>query len=172
MGSPGAVRDPGGTERGPGWEQNPGGFVVWRVPDGFASGVGLTLLQLSAKLAGITVCRETVAEASSAVSCAHLGGAPVTGFPMVEIARICKEAAKQEPERHFATPAALVDEIMLTRGEKLATLERWRLNLLRQLGAMNEGMPSRGFSSAFASQLREIEDARHALDPSLTRRHR
>ena len=42
---------------------------------------------------------------------------------MAEIARICKEAAKQEPERHFASPAAIVEEIMLTRGEKLATLE-------------------------------------------------
>ena len=88
---------------------------------------------------------------------------------MAEIARICKEAAKQEPERHFANPAAIVEEVMLTRGEKLATLERWRLNILRQLDATNEGMPSRGFSSAYVRQLRDIDDARRILDPNAAR---
>jgi hypothetical protein len=37
-----------------------------------------------------------------------------------------REFAKQSPETVFGHPSALADEVSLTYGEKLATLERWR----------------------------------------------
>jgi hypothetical protein len=52
---------------------------------------------------------------------------------------------------------------MLTRGEKIATLERWRLEILRQLDAANEGMRTHGRSSKQAKLLDEIEAARQHL---------
>jgi hypothetical protein len=61
---------------------------------------------------------------------------------MAEIARLSRSAAKENPGEIFGTPAALVAEIMLTRGEKLAALERWRRDVLREMTATGEGMPS------------------------------
>ena len=83
---------------------------------------------------------------------------------MPEIARLAKDAAKLNPEQHFPSPGAIVGEVMLTRGEKLATLERWRLNILQQLAAANEGMTTQGYSGESARLLGEIEDARRNLD--------
>jgi hypothetical protein len=48
-----------------------------------------------------------------------------------------REAAKQQPEIWFATPMDIVGHRLLTRGEKIVTLERWRLNLLGELAAAN-----------------------------------
>jgi hypothetical protein len=83
---------------------------------------------------------------------------------MPEIARLNTDAAKLNPERHFASPRDIVTELMLTRGEKIATLERWRLNILQQLAAANEGMATQGFSGENARILNEIETARRNLD--------
>jgi hypothetical protein len=49
---------------------------------------------------------------------------------MSEIGRLCTQRAKEQPERFFAVPKDVIGEVMLTRGEKLATLERWRLRIL------------------------------------------
>ena len=42
-----------------------------------------------------------------------------------------RRLAKQDPERTFNSPLEIVDERLLTRGEKLATLNRWRQTALR-----------------------------------------
>jgi hypothetical protein len=59
---------------------------------------------------------------------------------MSEIARLDTAAAKQQPERSFVNPRALVDEVLLTRGEKLAALERWRTKVLHEMTASDDGM--------------------------------
>lgn len=67
--------------------------------------------------------------------------------------------AKIDPARFFAAPMDLVDEIMLTRGEKMATLERWRTNVLHELAAANEGMETHGASGKLVRVLDEIKVA-------------
>jgi hypothetical protein len=74
-----------------------------------------------------------------------------------------REAAKQEPERAFKGPLEILDEQLLTKGEKLATLERWRRNILDQLRATSEGMASDGESADRTAVLDEIEEAKRRL---------
>jgi hypothetical protein len=52
-----------------------------------------------------------------------------------------RDDAKQSPETTFASPIDIVSEPLLTRGEKLATLERWRQTVFEQLKASGEGTP-------------------------------
>jgi len=67
---------------------------------------------------------------------------------MTEVRALNRDAAKQQPESVFETPLEIVNEILLTKGEKLATLNRWRRSILGELDASNEGMatPSRSRS--------------------------
>jgi hypothetical protein len=81
---------------------------------------------------------------------------------MSQVGRLVTSEAKSNPERFFALPGDLVGEIMLTRGEKLATLERWRLNVLQELAAAGEGMQTYGVGRQ-AQLLDEIETARQRL---------
>jgi hypothetical protein len=74
-----------------------------------------------------------------------------------------REAAKQHPETVFGRPLIILDEHLLTRGEKLATLERWRQNILEQLKATSEGMPADGYSGGRTEVLDEIEEAKRRL---------
>jgi hypothetical protein len=78
---------------------------------------------------------------------------------MAEIARLNTEVAKANPERVFSSPLNIVDELMLTRGEKIATLERWRVNVFQELDAGSEGMRTRGTSARHAVTLSEIDSA-------------
>jgi hypothetical protein len=55
--------------------------------------------------------------------------------------------AKDNPERAFSNPRDIVDEVLMTRGEKLATLSRWRQTVLEELSASGEGMRTHGVSS-------------------------
>lgn len=82
---------------------------------------------------------------------------------MTENKPLDRETAKQEPEAAFERPLEIVDEKLLTRGEKLATLERWRQNILEQLKATGEGMPPDGASAERTGVLEEIEEARRRL---------
>ena len=75
---------------------------------------------------------------------------------MSEVGHLNTEAAKMDPARFFAAPMDLVDEIMLSRGEKMATLERWRAN---ELAAANEGMATHGASGKLVRVLDEIKEA-------------
>jgi hypothetical protein len=82
---------------------------------------------------------------------------------MSTIGQLNVAGAKLDPAKHFTTPQDIVDTVMLTRGEKIATLERWRLEILRQLDAANEGMRTYGRSSKHAKMLDDIEVARQQL---------
>ena len=81
---------------------------------------------------------------------------------MSQVARLVTSEAKSNPERFFSLPSDLVEEVMLTRGEKLATLDRWRLNILQELAAAGEGMQTHGVSRQ-AQLLDQIESARQQL---------
>jgi hypothetical protein len=78
---------------------------------------------------------------------------------MGAIGHIRPEVAKFNPERVFAGPLNVVDEVMLTRGEKIATLERWRQNIFQEINAATEGMQTRGTSSAQSRTLQDIDEA-------------
>jgi hypothetical protein len=78
---------------------------------------------------------------------------------MSEVGHLNTEAAKMDPARFFAAPMDLVDEIMLSRGEKMATLERWRAKALHELAAANEGMATHGASGKLVRVLDEIKEA-------------
>ncbi|MEZ5817357.1 MAG: hypothetical protein R3D44_09770 [Hyphomicrobiaceae bacterium] len=78
---------------------------------------------------------------------------------MAEIARLSRSAAKANPGQTFAHPAALVAEVMLTRGEKLGALERWRQDVLQEMSATGEGMRTEPRSGRLPRLLREIDEA-------------
>ena len=63
-----------------------------------------------------------------------------------------RSLAKQDPEGTFESPFGIVDEQLFTRGEKLATLNRWRQSILEELIALGEGKRAR--------LLDEIDEAR------------
>jgi hypothetical protein len=66
-----------------------------------------------------------------------------------------RSLAKQDPEGSFQSPLGIVEEDLFTRGEKIATLERWREAILEELVASGLGERAR--------ILCEIEEARHRL---------
>ncbi len=66
--------------------------------------------------------------------------------------------AKQDPEGNFDSPLGIVDEMLFTRGEKIATLNRWRSSIIDELSASGLGERAR--------ILCEIEEARHRLSGS------
>ena len=66
-----------------------------------------------------------------------------------------RSLAKQDPEGTFTSPFGIVDEQLFTRGEKLATLNRWRQSILAELIALGEGKRAR--------LLNEIDEARSRL---------
>jgi hypothetical protein len=82
---------------------------------------------------------------------------------MTESKPLDRQAAKQWPETIFKRPVEILDAELLTRGEKLATLERWRQNILEQLRATSEGMPADGYSGVRTEVLDEIEVAKRRL---------
>jgi hypothetical protein len=71
------------------------------------------------------------------------------------ITKLNRSLAKQDPEGNFDNPSVIVDEAMFTRGEKIATLNRWREAILEELVASGLGEKAR--------ILCEIEEARHRL---------
>ena len=64
---------------------------------------------------------------------------------MTDVRSLNRDVAKQQPADVFATPLEIVNEVLLTKGEKLATLERWRMSVLDELKASDEGMATRGY---------------------------
>lgn len=78
---------------------------------------------------------------------------------MAEIARITPHIAKYDPERAFETPHDIVGHALMTRGEKIATLGRWRASILQQISAASEGMHTRGFSADLSKRLSHVDDA-------------
>jgi hypothetical protein len=83
---------------------------------------------------------------------------------MTERAALNRDVAKQQPENVFKSPLDLVNEVLLTKGEKLATLLRWRLHILDELNASDEGMATRGYTGGQLAVLEEIEQAKGRLE--------
>jgi hypothetical protein len=83
---------------------------------------------------------------------------------MAEKRALDREAAKEQPQNIFSSPLEIVDEELFTKGEKLATLERWRQGVLEQLAATSEGMPTAGVSANHMKVLDEIEEAKRRLN--------
>ena len=83
---------------------------------------------------------------------------------MTEVRALNREAAKQQPESVFESPLEIVNEILLTKGEKLATLSRWRRSILGVLDASYEGMATHGYASEQLTVLEEIEQAKAHLN--------
>ena len=83
---------------------------------------------------------------------------------MTENNPLDREAAKQDPQRVFKRPLEILDEQLLTKGKKLATLERWRQSILEEPRATSEGMPTDGDSAELTGVLDEIEDSKRLLD--------
>jgi hypothetical protein len=66
--------------------------------------------------------------------------------------------AKRNPERVFDSPSDIVDEKLLTRGEKLGTLDRWRQSILaQQAGYGAEQRRGLGASSQLLGQIEEAK---------------
>lgn len=84
---------------------------------------------------------------------------------MPEISRLSIERARLEPEAVFAHPDELVAEILLTRGQKIAALGRWRQHLEAKIRAAEEGMlpPDPHEIEADATMLRAVIEAEGAL---------
>jgi hypothetical protein len=74
-----------------------------------------------------------------------------------------RDFAKHNPESTFQSPFEIVEERLFTRGEKIATLNRWRQSVLEELRASGEGMRTHGISFRRARLLEQIEAARNQL---------
>jgi hypothetical protein len=72
------------------------------------------------------------------------------GESMPVIGALDRGMANRRPERAFVAPDAIVDEVLLTSGEKLAALERWRLNI-------------RNDATGATDTLRQIEEAKRRI---------
>jgi hypothetical protein len=75
------------------------------------------------------------------------------------VTKMNRSLAKQDPEGNFASPFGIVEEPMFTRGEKIATLNRWRRAILEELVAAGEVKRAR--------LLHEIEEARCRLSSAV-----
>jgi hypothetical protein len=76
---------------------------------------------------------------------------------MSEIMRIEPEKARQDPEAVFDRPADIENEVGLTRGQKIATLRRWEVDVTRRLKSTDEGMPPNDENADDADLLKEIK---------------
>lgn len=76
---------------------------------------------------------------------------------MAEIVKIDSEKARFDPESVFSRPRLVAEEAALTRGQKIATLERWEKQVLERLAATSEGMPANDSSAHEADLLAEIK---------------
>jgi len=85
------------------------------------------------------------------------------GMQMTEVRALNRDTAKQMPESVFESPLEIVNEILLTRGEKLATLNRWLRSILGELDASNEEMATLGYAGEQLTVLEAIEQAKARL---------
>jgi hypothetical protein len=71
------------------------------------------------------------------------------------VTKLNRSLAKLDPKGNFDSPFGIVDETMFTRGEKIATLNRWRQAILEELIALGQEKRAR--------LLGEIEEAKGQL---------
>ncbi len=83
---------------------------------------------------------------------------------MSTIMNLNTDKARLEPDTVFAHPDELVAQEGLTRGQKIAALERWELTLQDRLRATDEGMaPPAGQTADEAELIEAIAGALKAL---------
>ena len=82
---------------------------------------------------------------------------------MTEIARISLDLARYEPSRAFGSPGNLVASTALTRGQKIAALERWWMQIQDQIKASGEGMPANQWTEVDLGILDLIQEALNRL---------
>ena len=78
---------------------------------------------------------------------------------MATVSKLTRNDAKLDPSAAFESPDSIVNEILMTRGEKIATLQRWRDDVLLQMRATDEGMQTRRTSATNSELLQGIEAA-------------
>lgn len=78
---------------------------------------------------------------------------------MSELLSINPQAAKFDPAAEFDTPADLIASSGLTRGQKIAALERWAQQILDRLAATSEGMATQQTSGADTARLDDVNAA-------------
>lgn len=76
-----------------------------------------------------------------------------------EILSINTQAARFDPSSEFEAPAALVESVGLTRGQKIAALERWAIQIKDRLAATSEGMATQMASAHDTAELDEVNAA-------------
>ncbi len=78
---------------------------------------------------------------------------------MAEIMHINSTQAVSDPETAFEHPHDIAEHIGLTRGQKIAALERWNFNVRARLDAVSEGMTTRpdGSYDSDSQLARELE---------------
>ena len=84
---------------------------------------------------------------------------------MTKIMQINSTQAVADPETAFEHPGEIADHVGLTRGQKIAALERWIFSVRARLDAVSEGMTSRpdGAYSADSQLAGELERTLEAL---------
>ena len=83
---------------------------------------------------------------------------------MSTIMNLNTDKARLEPDAVFAHPDELVAQEGLTRGQKIAALERWELTLQDRLRATDEGMaPPAGQTADEAVLIEAVAGALKAL---------
>ncbi len=75
---------------------------------------------------------------------------------MSQISHINMDTARFDPEREFGTPDKLVASIAMTRGQKIAALERWSQQVPDRMKASSEGMPTHRTSGSDHTLLEQI----------------
>ncbi len=86
---------------------------------------------------------------------------------MSEIGSIRPGVAKNDPASVYRSPLDIVNEVMLTRGEKIGTLERWRQSVMQQMAATDDGMRTEGVADTLAATLGDIGKAIAILKASV-----
>ena len=83
---------------------------------------------------------------------------------MPEIARINMEKARFDPENEFGTPEKLAGCIAMTRGQKIASLQRWEMQIRDRFKRvpMREDTERATRDSALLEQIRQALDGLRA----------
>lgn len=82
---------------------------------------------------------------------------------MVEVLRINTQKALHDPASVFGSPEALASEIALTRGQKIATLQRWEEQVCERLAAAGSELSHLGAPMIEADLLEAIRSVRENL---------
>ena len=83
---------------------------------------------------------------------------------MTTLLQLNMEKARLEPDSEFTRPHDIVESVGLTRGQKIAALQRWEQTLLDRMKATGEGMaPPAGQTATEAATVEEIAGALRLL---------